>query len=801
MRSIRMRHAVLSPLNCVNTVSSLVTGLLLVFPLSTVTVQDAFAQNADQKNSSTQPGDEASAAMEHGRMVYLVKCIQCHGENGAGTPEHPTAIFGDRPTTDLAELITRTMPDGAPEDCVGDDARAVAEWMQKAFYSPEAQVRLNPPRIALSRLTVSQYRNALADLGSSFRWFNAPKAERGLKAEYFASRSHRRDRRVYEQIDAKVDFNFGTFSPDGEKIPDDEFSMVWNGSLIPRESGWYEFTICTENGARFFINDESTPLIDAWVRSGADKEFRGSRYLLSGRPYRIRLDWFKFKEASASVALLWKPPHSVEEVIPTSNLTPEWAPEVLLAETPFPPDDRSSGYERGTSVSQEWEDAVTNAALEIADKLVANLRDFADIKEKDDRAAKIREFAGLFAERAFRRPLTEEQRQVVLDQQFAAAKTPEEGLRRVILLTLMSPNFLYREHGGADDQFDRASRLSFALLNSIPDKQLLEAAKNGQLQTEKQVRDQAWRLVNDYRSRSRLLEFLRSWMNLERLQEINKSAHVYPDFTPQIAADLKVSLEMLMQQTVDAENSDFRKLLLTDSIFMNGRLAQFYGAGLPADAEFQEVRFEPERRSGIVSHPFLLSGFAYMETSSPIHRGVFLSRGMLGRGVKPPPIAVSPTAPELAPDLTTRERVTVQTEAAVCANCHGLINSLGFALENFDAVGRYRESEKNKPIDAAGQYLQRNGELVRFGGAKELAAFLARSEETHRSFTRQLFHHMVQQPILAYGPDTITELTRFFEDHNFHMKHLMVEIACRSALQTSRIPVQPVVAAEPFSSP
>jgi hypothetical protein len=285
------------------------------------------------------------------------------------------------------------------------------------------------------------------------------------------------------------------------------------------------------------------------------------------------------------------------------------------------------------------------------------------------------------------------------------------------------------------------------------------------------------------------------------LQEINKNAHAYPDFTPQIAADLKVSLDMLMEQTVDAESSDFRKLLLTDSIFMNGRLAQFYGAELPTEAEFQEVRFEPERRSGIVSHPFLLSGFAYMETSSPIHRGVFLSRGLLGRGVKPPPIAVSPTAPELAPDLTTRERVTVQTEAEMCANCHGLINSLGFALENFDSVGRYRESEKNKPVDAAGQYLQRNGELVRFGGAKELAAFLARSEETHRSFTRQLFHHLVQQPILAYGPDTITELTNYFEDHNFHMKHLMVEMACRSALQTSRLPVQPVVAAEPVTSP
>lgn len=769
--------------------------------LSLTLVFAVFAPGAVCSVATAQDVAIKNSSMERGRLFYEEKCIQCHGQDGSGTPDAPAPIFGDRPTSDLAELISRTMPEGSPEDCIGDDARSVAAWMQSAFYSPEAQARLHPPRIELSRLTVSQYRNAIADLGTSFRWFSTPGAQRGLKAEYFSSRQQRGDRRVIERIDPGINFNYGAYSPDGEKIPDNEFSMVWNGSLIPLESGWYDFTIRTENGARFFCNGNDAPLIDAWVRSGSDTEFHGSKYLLAGRLYRIRLDWFKFKEATASVALLWKPPHSAEEVIPAANLTPEWAPEVLVTETPFPPDDRSSGYERGTSVSREWDEAATNAAIEVADRLLENLRIFADIKKEDDRNAKIREFASLFVERAFRRPLTEELRQTYLKQQFTAAKTPEEGLRRVIMLALLSPRFLYREHSASDDQFDRASRLSFALLNSIPDKQLLEAAKKGELQTDKQLRDQAWRLVNDYRSRSRLLEFLRSWMNLERLQQIDKNAEYFPDFTPALATDLKVSLEMLMEQTVDSESCDFRHLFLTNSTFMNGRLAKFYGVSLPENADFQEVSFEPERRAGIVSHPFLLSGFAYMETSSPIHRGVFLSRGILGRGVKPPPIAVAPTAPDLAPNLTTRERVTVQTQAEVCANCHGLINSLGFSLENFDAVGRYRETEKDKPINAAGQYLQRNGEFVRFSGARELAEFLARSEETHRSFARQLFHHMVQQPVLAYGPDTITELAEYFKQHNFHMKHLMVEIACRSALQTNSATSQPVVATEAGLSP
>lgn len=745
--------------------------------------------------SSTLSGSHAAqTALDRGKAIYEAKCISCHGENGKGTPDVPAPIFGDKPVSELAEVIDRTMPEGAPEECVGDEARAVAEWMQQAFYSPEAQARLNPPKIELSRLTVSQYRNSIADLATSFRWFQPPKNDRGLKAEYFASRNTRRDRRIYDRIDPFVSANFGAYSPDGEKIPDDEFSIAWNGSLIPRETGLYEFIVRTENGMRLYVNDRETPLIDAWVRSGPNTEFRATRFLLAGRIYPIKLDWFKFKEATSSVQLSWKTPNSVEEVIPTAHLIPDFSPEILIVETPFPPDDRSSGYERGTSVSKEWDEATTAAAIEVADKVVESIRDLAGIKDKDNRSEKIRQFAADFVERAFRRPLDEETRAAYLDAPFAASKSDEDGLRRVVLLALKSPRFLYREVTGADDQFDRAARLSFALMNAGPDKTLLEAAKNGQLATEKQLRDQAWRLVGDYRVRNRLMEFLRSWMNLERLQDVTKDAHDFPEFTPQIAADLRQSLELLMEQSVDAENCDFRRLLLTDSIFMNGRLAKFYGAVLPENAEFQEVKFEPEKRSGVVSHPFLLSGFAYTHTSSPIHRGVFLSRGVLGRGIKPPPIAVSPTAPELQPDLTTRERVTVQTSPEVCANCHNMINQLGYALENFDAVGRYREQEKSKPVDSTGQYLQRNGELVRFAGARELATFLARSEETHRSFVRQLFHHMVQQPILAYGPETIGELSEQFEQQNFHMKQMMVEIAVHSAMRGWATNSQPVVA-------
>src|SRR5262249_49660789 len=156
----------------------------------------------------------------------------------------------------------------------------------------------------------------------------------------------------------------------------------------------------------------------------------------------------------------------------------------------------------------------------------------------------------------------------------------------------------------------------------------------------------------------------------------------------------------------------------------------------------------------------LLATFAYTATSSPIHRGVFLARSVLGRSLRPPPEAAAPLPAELHPNLTTRERIMLQTRPTACTTCHAMINPLGFPLENFDAVGRFRAEEHGKAIDATGLYQTRTGDTVKFNGARELAQFLAASEETHDAFVEQLFHHLVKQPIRAYGPETLADLSR-----------------------------------------
>jgi len=485
----------------------------------------------------------------------------------------------------------------------------------------------------------------------------------------------------------------------------------------------------------------------------------------------------------ATIALLWKRPHLAAEVIPRRNLSTHNVPKVYVVATPFPPDDRSVGYERGTSVSREWDEAETSAAIEASGYVSANLSELSGVSSDDsERAPRLREFCARFAERAFRRPLTDEQKRLFVERQFEKAPDPDTAVKRVVLLVLKSPRFLYHELDSGLDAYDVAARISFALWDSLPDEELLQAAACGQLATREQVRRQAERMVTDPRARSKLREFFLQWLKIDLYPDLQKDRARFPDFDEAIATDLRTSLELFLDDVAWSDASDFRQLLLGDFLYLNGRLARFYGADLAPDAPFQKVSFEPTERAGVLSHPYLMACFAYTGTSSPIHRGVFLARNVLGKTLSPPPQAVTPFAPELHPNLTTRERVALQTSPKTCMTCHTMINPLGFTMEHFDAVGRYQSEERGRPIDASGFYLTHTGETAKFAGVRNLAAFLAQSEETHSAFVERLFQYLVKQPIRAYGSQELPDLLQYFSGHEFQIRKLMVEIVATSAL-------------------
>lgn len=725
-----------------------------------------------------------------GQRVYEQHCASCHGAKGEGVAEkQPEPLVGDRSLIDLTEVITETMPEDDPDEIVGDEAKAVAEYIYDAFYSPIAQARNRPARVELSRLTVRQYQNTIADLIGSFTGASRWDERRGLNAEYFNSKNFQRDKRVIERVDATVDLDFGEGSP-GEKIGNEEFSMKWQGSVIAPDTGEYEFIVRTDNGARLWVNDRDTALIDAWVRSGNDNEFRATIKLLGGRSYPLRLEFFKFKEKKASIRLLWKPPHGEVELIPARQLTPSEGRDTLIVETPFPPDDKSDGYERGTDVSKAWDEATTFAAIEVANKVISNLRDLSGVKQDDEkRDAKFREFCGKFVERAFRRPLSDVERELYIDRQFNESGDAATAVKRVVLLTLKSPRFLFREIEGTNDSFDVAARLSFVLWDSLPDEPLWQAASRGELTKPEQVARQAERMVHDPRAKSKLREFFHQWLKLKGFADLGKDQELFPDFTPELAADLRTSLDLQLDEVIQSEHADFRQLLLSDGFYANSRVAKFYGIALAEGSAFERVATNPAERAGVLSHPYMMTGFAYHATSSPIHRGVFLARNVLGRTLKPPKDAVTPIPADLHPDLTTRERIALQTGPPACALCHELINPLGFSLEHYDAVGRFRKEERDRPVDAAGYYQTLSGEKAEFNGARRLAEFLAGSPEVHAAFAERLFQYSVKQPVQAYGLDKREELRNLFVQHEFNINKLLVEIAKTAAFSAS-VPVE-----------
>ncbi|WP_206170881.1 DUF1592 domain-containing protein [Phragmitibacter flavus] len=721
------------------------------------------------------------ALKQRGAEIYKQMCISCHGDQGQGVSgKYDEPIHGTRTLDSLAKRIDRTMPEDDPDLLDEEGARAVAAYIYDAFYSPSAQARNNPERQSLSRLTVAQYQNSVLDIFSRFRGGNdRPKPEeRGLKARYKVVKGMGRDG-GFDRIDSKIDFNFGNSTPDPEKLNGEGFSISWNGALLAPETGHYEFILKSENGISLWLNSNREPTIDGAIASGETvREEKKTVFLIGGRSYPIRVEYLSYKQPKSSVQLMWKTPHGVQEVIPAHYFYKNSGAERMVVTTTFPADDRSDGYERGTTISKEWDRATTNAAIEVVTHVEKYLDWLAGTKaDQPDRVDKLKKFAHAFAEAAFRRPLSDEQKKIFVDLQFEGAPTPEIAVKRVVLLSLKSPRFLYPDlklnNSDKPDGYDIATRLALAMWDSVPDTNLLKMAAEGKLTDPRQVAAQASRMLDDPRSKNKLHGFFHHWLELERAELANKDAKLFPGFDNTMLAALRESLLTFIDQTVWSDQSDYRQLINADYLMLDERLARYYGKNDLKGGEYQRVSFDPNQRAGIITHPYLLASFAYNKTTSPIHRGVFLTRNIVGMTLKSPPIAVAFEDSKFDPTLTMREKVIELTKDTSCMGCHSSINPLGFALENFDAVGRWRTQDNNKPVDPTGEFDTEDGKTLKLKGPRDIAVYAANSPAAHRAFIRQLFHHFNKQPAGAYGQDTVEFLRQTFSDQTFNIKKLI----------------------------
>ena len=746
-----------------------------------------------------EPNPDRILEKHPGAAIYTRQCADCHGARGEGIEgKADEPLTGNRSLESLARRIERTMPEGEEDMCIGEDANAVAEYIYQAFYSLEARARNTPARVELARLTVPQFRATVADLVGSFYggYGNPLTGEPGLKGRYDGSIKERAGRAAkpgdkFERVDRRIRFDFREGipeMPEGKMFDPISFRILWEGVIIPEETGEHEFKIRTRNGAQLWVNERSNDeeaLIDGWVAPHNDlREQTGSIYLIAGRAYPIELDFFKYKEKAAAIELLWKPPHGVWHHVPARVLRTDRRPETMVVSTPFPADDRSVGYERGTAVSKAWFDAVTQAAIETAEYVSEHLDELARTNAKDqNRDQDIRDFAAKFTERAFRRPISDRERQQIVEARFAEAETPEQAVKRLALFVLTSPEFLYPEldDGEAPDSWDVAATLALVLWDSIPDAPLENQARAGKLVTPQIVRIQARRMLKDPRAKVKMHGFFEHWLELERADDLAKDEKTFPDFNEAVLADLRTSLKLFLDDVVwKDERSDYRELLLADYLYLNPRLAKLYGNAPVDGSGFRRVSMEPNRRTGIVTHPFLLASFAYHNSTSPIHRGVFLTRNVVGMTLKSPPEANLFEDSKFDPNFTMREKVTELTRSKACMACHVTINPLGFSLENYDGIGRWQTKDNGKPVRATSKLKTDTGETLKLSGARDVATLAASRPSAHEAFVEQLFHHLVKQPVAAYGKDELRRLRDHFENSEFNIQELMVEMSAIS---------------------
>ncbi len=743
-----------------------------------------------------------------GRAIYQKHCVSCHGEKGQGSEDYPDVdpLHGTRSLESLAGRIERTMPEDEEDLVVGEEAKLVAEYIYEAFYSESAR---NGNRIVqpdLTRLTGDQFLYSVSDLIAAFQGDENPAhpKEQGLKANYSLnnrSKAGQRDvkQQNFKRTEPRVRFDLGEglpTPPDGVSIEEGMtgFHANWTGTLYAPETGEYEFTLRTRNGVRMFLNEhdhKKTPLLDGWVAPGNNiREVKARAFLIGGRRYPIFLQFFKQKEPLSFIELHWRPPNQRREIVPSKYLGAHWVPMRFSTARAMPADDRSQGYERGGTVSRVWLEAVNAVAYEAADWVIADLNRMAKTKDgQPERTAKVRAFAHQFTERAFRRPLSADEKKTQVDIHFAEGRSEEDAVRRVVLNALTSPQFLYPQiaNPDPDTSFAKASALALSLWDSLPDGRLWKTARSNQLKTEQQQRKKAQQMMADGRAHLKLTKFFHEWLEIEAHSEVAKDESLFPAFDESVFYDLRTSLMLFVEDTVQSPSSSFQDLLLSEEVYLNKQLGDVYGLGkLPW--HFVKKRMPGTKRAGVITHPFMLTALAYHDDTSPIHRGVFLTRNIVGLPLKPPPEAIEFTGHDFPDDLTMREKVTEITRSKSCMACHSMINPLGFSLESFDAIGAFRETLKDSvAVNDDSVLALDDGTTVSISEPRDVARYAAESPQAHRAFVRQLFHHVVKQPLDAYGRDNQEQLLASFTESGFHIRDLYVQIAL-SSLNPNQVP-------------
>ena len=417
----------------------------------------------------------------------------------------------------------------------------------------------------------------------------------------------------------------------------------------------------------------------------------------------------------------------------------------------------------------------------------------ADRKEAD-RTVAARKIAQSLARRAYRRPPSEAEVEVLLSVYTLATdqgKSYPEALRLMLKAVLVSPQFLFITPGPSEktrnenapgnvvalDDYQLAARLSYLLWATMPDAELSALADGGKLHDPEVLAGQARRLLGDPRSRALFDGFGAQWLGLDKLAGKTFDGGKFPQMTGDLRASMYDEARLLFQSIL-RENRSLATFIDSDYTFLNGTLAPIYGMeSTVSGPKMRKVKLSDANRGGILTMPGILAMSSFPNRTSPVNRGVWVLEQVLGETVPPPP----PNVPSLEKQdkqtvatLTLRQRTELHRSNPVCANCHKVLDPIGFGLENFDAIGRWRDR------DDSGGAIDATGELPgghRFGTPGELKRIIAaRTDDFCRNLTSKLLAYALCHQLEGYDEVVVDELSSNVARDGYRMQTLVVGV-------------------------
>lgn len=416
----------------------------------------------------------------------------------------------------------------------------------------------------------------------------------------------------------------------------------------------------------------------------------------------------------------------------------------------------------------------------------------------DDEADCARRVVSDLARRAYRRPVDEDDLKGPLEfyRRGRAEGGFEVGIEAALGALLVNPQFLFRIERdpsgiGPGTPYrisgpELASRISFFLWSSMPDDELLELAVRGELSQPEVLEKQVRRMLADDRSKSLASNFAGQWLYLRNLDAAVPDMRLFPDFDDNLRQALRQETELFFESIV-REDRSVLDLLKADYTYLNERLAKHYGIPHVYGSRFRRVNVdEPSHRGGLLRHGSILTVSSYATRTSPVIRGHWILQNLVGTPPPPPP----PDVPALEENtvsslLSMRERLQQHRANAACASCHQQMDPVGFSLENFDAVGRWRATDAGLPIDASGGFVD-GSEFIGVSGLEQ--ALLSRPELFVRTMTEKLLTFGLGRGVEYHDAPAVRKIVRDARNDHYRFSRLILGIIKSTPFQMRTSP-------------